>query len=73
MDKENLCCADCDWFALQPMKRRSGVCFKKWLPNVDVDGTFGAYGRVFPFDDVCEYYTEIGTLDRYEPSRPGNL
>lgn len=65
------CCATCDLFALEPGKRRSGVCFYRWLPyakycNQGIDYVIGAYGRVFPWGH-CDEWIEQGTIERKKP------
>lgn len=69
----NECCATCDRFALEPGKRRSGVCFLRWMPNSLYYGEYGkngdyygAYGRVFPWD-YCDDWIEQGTIERLTP------
>lgn len=74
-----MCCATCDRFALEPGKRRSGVCFRRWMPNAlydaddldDAGFVFGAYGRVFPWDR-CDEWIEQGTIERLEPYTIGD-
>ena len=68
-------CATCDWFALEPRKRKSGACFKRWMPEASYGtkgtATIGAYGRVFPWE-YCECWVPKGTLERLEPMRIGD-
>lgn len=62
-----ICCGTCDYFCLEPGKRRSGACMAKWLPDVEVNGVYGAYARSFSFQEPCEDYIEIGKLHRFTP------
>lgn len=66
------CCANCDWFALEPGKRKSGACLKRWYEHIKVGelDTYGAYGCTFSFDK-CSYWVPQGTLERLEPEMIG--
>lgn len=61
-----MCCATCDRFALEPGKRKSGVCFLHWIPDARNGKYFGAYGRVFPWD-MCDNWIEQGAIERFTP------
>lgn len=66
-------CADCDWFALEPEKWRTGACLNKWYPDVKVEDkdTYGAYGRTFSFSHECANFVPKGYLKRCKAFRIG--
>lgn len=54
------CCATCDWFALEPGKRRSGACLDKWQGD--------SYAATISWN-CCANWTPKGAVKRCKPER----